>query len=333
MKLFLRDQFGLLLLTSCQFLLLFGLLRLSGYENWNTLVYAFLLCTVLLVSYLFYRYYTLQTFYRRLSEPFQVLDESIQSYGLSAFGEALTDLLHSQYRSYQEQLLHYKRRQERHLTFTQQWVHQMKTPLSIISLITQDEDDARFTSLREEAERLQDGLEMVLYTARLETFEKDFHVEPVELLAIVQEVIQENKRLFIRNAVYPEVRMDTNSVVISDKKWLVFILDQLITNAVKYSAGVNEKIYFVSSVQDDRVELVIQDLGIGIPSQDLPRIFDPYFTGENGRSYRQSTGMGLFLVREACQQLGHTITVTSEVGKGTAMRLALSRHAPNLALL
>jgi two-component system, OmpR family, sensor histidine kinase YxdK len=306
---------------------------LDGFHSLGVILYALLLCVFMLTCYLIYRYYTLLPFYRRLSSALESLDESTQYYGTTPLGEALSNLLQSQYRHYQDRLMHYKRLQEMHTTITNQWVHQMKTPLSVISLITQDEEDERFVSIREETEQLQKGLDIVLYAARLDTFEHDFHVEPVALRKTINEVIQENKRLFIRNHVYPEVDVDADLLVISDAKWLTFILDQIIINAIKYSAETHGKISVSARAQDNRVEVEVRDRGVGIPQQDLPRIFDAYFTGENGRTHRQSTGMGLYLVHEACQQLEHAINVESLVGQGTTVHLTFFRRPPNLTTL
>lgn len=333
MKLFLRDHSTLILIDLLQVGLILLIDWLDGFHKLGLLLYALLLSIAILIAYLVYRYYTLIPFYRRLSAVLESLDESTQHYGTAPLGKALSELLHTQYRHYQTQLLRYKRSQEMHTTFTNQWVHQMKTPLSVISLMTQDEEDERFVSIREETERLQKGLDMVLYAARLDTFEHDFHVEPVALRKAINEVIQENKRLFIRNHVYPEVDVDADLRVISDAKWLTFILDQIIVNAIKYSAETHGKISVSARAQDDRVEVEVRDRGIGIPPQDLPRIFDAYFTGENGRTHRQSTGMGLYLVHEACQQLEHIISVDSTIGNGSTVHLTFFRRTPNLTAL
>jgi two-component system, OmpR family, sensor histidine kinase YxdK len=321
MKLFLRDHASLLLLNVLQLSLILLICWLAGFHHLDLLLYAVLLCALTLMGYLLYRYFTRFIFYRRLSSALASLDESLVHYGSSPLGEALTDLLHTQYRFYQERLFYYQRSQERHMTFTNIWVHQMKTPLSVISLITQDEDDPRFISIREETDRLQQGLEMTLYTARLDTFASDFHVEPVALHKITNEVIRKNKQFFLRNAVYPEVQIDSTLLVLSDLKWLAFIIDQLVINAIKYSSGNRKKVRLIAQVQGDRATLTVADQGIGIPVADLPRIFEPYFTGENGRTHRQSTGMGLYLVHEACKQLEHSITVESEVNTGTTFHL------------
>jgi signal transduction histidine kinase len=326
MKLFLQDHRVLVLVNLLQVELILLVCWLDGFHEWTLLLYALLLCVFVLLCYLVYRYYILLPFYQRLSSALESLDESTQHYGFTPLGESLQDLLLTQYSFYQERLLKYRQQQQRQTTFVTQWVHQMKTPLSVISLLTQNEDDSRFESIREETERLQKGLAMVLYAARLDTFDRDFHVEPVNLFAIIVEVLRENKRLFIRNAVYPEVHVDQELLVLSDEKWLAFILDQLITNAVKYSAGTQTKISLSTSISKDSVELTVRDSGIGIPPEDLPRVFEPSFTGENGRISRQSTGMGLYLVHEACQELGHSLYIESTPGKGTIVHLTFVQH-------
>ncbi len=331
MILFLRDHRVLVFVNVLQVGLILLICWLADFLNISLLLYALLLCMFVLLCYLVYRYYTLLPFYRRLSSALKSLDESTQRYGTTPLGESLHNVLQMQYTLYQERLLRYQQQQQRQLSFITQWVHQMKTPLSVISLLVQHEDDARLESIREETERLQKGLTMALYATRLDTFDRDFHVKPVNLSLLILEVLSENKHLFIRSSVYPEMTVEQDLFVLSDEKWLAFIIDQLVTNAVKYSAGTHSKVRLSTSVQEDSLELTIRDSGIGIPSQDLPRIFEPSFTGENGRISRQSTGMGLYLVHEACQELGHTLYIESTVGKGTTVHLTCVRSSAPLS--
>jgi signal transduction histidine kinase len=296
---------------------------LGGYHDRSIALYALLLSSFLLLGYLCYRYFSHQVFYRRLSRPLDALDESLQETGHTPLAYALNQLLETQFQHYENKIHHYQRKLESHITFINQWVHQMKTPLSVIHLTIQDEDDPLFASIQEELHRLQKGLEMVLYTSRLGHFEHDFHVESIPLFHLVKKVISENKRLFIRNQVYPEILVDEHIEVYSDEKWLPFILGQLVTNAVRYSAGSHEKVTISSYLRENRVVLEVKDRGIGIPKRDIRRVFDPFFTGQHGREYRESTGMGLYLVREGCRRLGHQVELESEAGVGTIVRLIL----------
>lgn len=325
MKLLLREHIPLFIIYLIQLLLTLFIYWLEGFRNVTTALYAFLLSTCLLIGYLAYRYMSNRTFYRRLSEPLESLDESVTAKGYAPLSEALGDLLDTQYRHYQNGLDQYRRKLNDHITFINQWVHQMKTPLSVIHLTIQEEDDPIFDSIRDETNRIQNGLQTILYTSRLNTFEHDFHVERVSLSKVVSNVVSDNKHLFIRNRVYPEVNMNEPLQVETDEKWLYFMLGQLVTNAVRYSAGKGDKVMITSFIRGHHTVLQVKDRGAGIPKQDMRRVFEPYYTGENGRQFKESTGMGLYLVREICNRLNHRVELESEVGEGTTVRLLFQR--------
>ncbi|MFD1427307.1 sensor histidine kinase [Kroppenstedtia sanguinis] len=325
MKLFIRDHASIMIFFVSQLLLISFLYWLDGPNHLSTLLYTMLLSSSLFLIFLAYRYVRYRSVYRRLSHPLQVMDDSVLGEGDVPLEEALNDLLRSQYQHYQYQLHEYERKQWNQVTFTTQWVHQMKTPLSVIQLILQNKKNLDVNSLQEEVDRIRRGLEIVLYTARLEVFDRDFHVEPVPLRSLSQHVIHENKRFFIQNHVYPEVTVTEEAVVESDAKWLEFVLNQLVTNAVKYSSGFGKKVTLHSYTRGQNWVLEVKDQGVGIPKQDLRRVFDPYYTGENGRIVSESTGMGLYLVQEVCHKLGHGIEMDSQVGEGTTVRLLFFR--------
>lgn len=155
-------------------------------------------------------------------------------------------------------------------------------------------------------------------------------MQPVQLGTVISEVIRQNKRLFIRNCVYPEVKANPDWKVESDEKWLIFVLGQLVTNAVRYSAGSGSKVTFSVFPRGRQVVLEVRDWGVGIPEHDFPRLFDPCFTGENGRIYSESTGMGLYLVRQVCDKLDHKVELESRRGEGTAVRLVFSAPLSSL---
>ncbi len=205
-----------------------------------------------------------------------------------------------------------------------QWVHQMKTPISVIEMLLQDERPLDKKNVQEEIDRLRRGLDMVLVNARLENFEEDMQVEQIPLKTIVTATVNENKRLFITNRVFPEIHIEDDIIVASDSKWLRFIIGQFVTNAVKYTFEENKKIVMSAIKQDDHIQLAICDEGIGIPASDLSRVTKAFFTGENGRKTGESTGMGLYLAKEICGKLGHQLDITSEVGKGTIVTVTFT---------
>lgn len=325
MKLFWREHLPLLLLQTVILFFVLLIYWMDGYRNMPTALYSVFFGYFVLSGYLFYRYATHKSFYKRLSRPMEIWTERNRRKETGPLPQALFELLDSQHKRYQEQVHAYERKQREHVTFMNQWVHQMKTPLSVIHLTVQEEDDPRLESIREEADRIGKGLEMVLYMSRLETFEHDFRVEPVSLKKIANDAIHENKRLFIRHYVYPKVQIEDELVVHSDAKWLVFVVNQLITNAIRYSSGTREHVTVSARMHGEDVVLEVSDRGVGISKTDLNRVFRPFFTGENGRKFSESTGMGLYLVKEVCDRLGHFIELESKQGVGTTVRIVFRR--------
>ncbi|WP_240377711.1 sensor histidine kinase [Bacillus piscicola] len=333
MKLFLKDHLGFLILHILQFGLIFFLLWLDGYQDVRILFYVLFLSVFFLSCYLVYRYIRRRSFYTRLERPFLSLDESLEKTEREPLAESLSHLLKSQYKLYEQRISETEARTEEHLTFLDHWVHQMKTPLSVIELMAQDLDEPESSSIREETDRMKTGLETVLYMARLRTIEQDFRIAPVAVEPLVQDVNRENKRYFIRNKVYPKLSNELPGMTVeTDEKWLRFMTAQLIQNAVKYSTGKSERLLITLSERDGSAVLEVQDFGAGIPKVDQRRIFNAFFTGENGRHYRESTGMGLFLVKEAADYLGHSIEMESTVGEGTTFRIVFS-PAQNLTTM
>ncbi|GMX67476.1 sensor histidine kinase [Paenibacillus elgii] len=250
------------------------------------------------------------------------------------------ELLLELYGAYTDRLEKHRISQDHHQTFVRLWVHQMKTPVSVIGLLTEQPHAAPteapqrpvgavLESIQEENEKLRQGLDMMLHTARLEKFEADLRMQKVDLLQAVRHVINEHKKACIRYRIYPKLIASHEACYIdTDDKWLGIILHQIVSNAIKYSKSKHDgsKSLIMTITKDGSgCHAVFQDEGIGIAEQDLPRVFDPFFTGENGRLVAESTGMGLFVAREACRRLGHRLEIESKLGEGTTVRLHFRR--------
>lgn len=322
MKLFIKEHALLIVVQIIQFLTILLIYWLDGYNHLKPALYGIFLGFFFLICYLTYHYISRRQFYDRLSEPIETLDESLRQIDNTPISEALNELLKTQYKKYQQQIKEAERKQEEHMIFIDRWIHQMKTPLSVIELIAKDLDEPESSSMREETDRMKTGLNTILYMARLRTIEQDFHIKPVHLAELVKEVNLENKRFYIRNHVYPQINEEQEGIKVeTDEKWLFFIVSQLIHNAVKYSAQKSDHIIISLFERNSGVILEVKDFGVGIPTEDKKRIFDAFYTGENGRTFRESTGVGLFLVKEVTNYLGHVIEFESEVGKGTSLRI------------
>lgn len=322
MRLFWKEHTPFMLFYAVQMLLVPLLYWLTGDSRpFAIVLYGIMLSSVVLVLYLGYRYLQHRTLYRRLDKPQVGVDDLLQSLGDAPLSEAVYELLRNYDRVYKEQLHQHVSRMDQHITFINRWVHQMKTPISVIQLTLQDVEDKIGDSIQEELDRLRKGLEMVIYISRLDQFEQDFMVEPTLLRNAVNEVITENRKLFIRKGISPDLQVNEEVSVYSDPKWLRFILGQILTNAVNYSSGIGNKVFVSAYKLGMNTVLEIRDEGIGIVKEDLNRVFNPYFTGERGRKYHESTGMGLYLVKEICTHLDHEVSLESEPGKGTTVKL------------
>lgn len=196
------------------------------------------------------------------------------------------------------------------------WVHQIKTPIAAMHLLLQSGGEEA-PQLSAELLKIEQYVEMVLSYLRLGSDSTDYVLRRCALDEILRGAVRKYARLFILKRISLDFR-ETGKTVLTDEKWLAFVLEQLLSNALKYTPeGGTIRIY------GDGATLVIADSGIGIRSEDLPRVFEKGFTGYNGREDRKSTGIGLYLCRQVLDRLGHGITLTSRPGQGTLVRLDL----------
>lgn len=324
MKIFLKDHMLLIGVQLIQFSLIMIIYRLDGYQNLKPLLYGGFVGVFLLVCYLSYYYITRKTFYHKLSKPLDSLEQTLYKKESVSINQALNELLKKQYLYYENQLKNQADMQKEHMLFLDRWIHQMKTPLSVIELTAQTVDEPESSDIREETEQMKTGLQTILHMSRLGQIEADFHIVQVVVADVIKEVVKENKRYFIRNNVYPKIEIESIHLKAeSDEKWLYFMLTQVIQNAVKYSAHMSDKIIIKLSEYDGKVQLEITDFGIGISDVDLKRIYKPFYTGEHGRNFRESTGVGLYLVKKVSDYLNHEISVTSHINQGTTIRIRL----------
>lgn len=201
------------------------------------------------------------------------------------------------------------RERQEYREYIEQWVHEIKTPITAMKLVCENHKEPFTRELMRELEKTDRFTEQALYYARSEYTEKDYVVREIRLFDVVHQAIADNKYLLLQNQAVLEIE-DKERTVYSDDKWLRFILDQLIVNAVKYSREY-PVLRFYTEVQGDQLLLFVEDCGIGISPNDLPRIFEKGFTGQNGRLHQSATGIGLYLCKRLCDKLGIGLTARS----------------------
>lgn len=204
------------------------------------------------------------------------------------------------------------------------WAHQIKTPIAAMRLNLQNEDSPLARKLSLDLRRIEQYVEMVLTYLRLDSESTDYVIKEYDLDTIVRRSVKKFSSEFIERRIalkYEPLRV----TVVTDEKWLSFVIEQVISNALKYTPSDKTKQGIISiSITEDKT-LRIADTGIGIAAEDLPRIFENGYTGYNGRVDQRASGIGLYLCKRICSNLGHAITASSDVGVGTTIEISLAQ--------
>lgn len=207
------------------------------------------------------------------------------------------------------------------------WVHQIKIPITAMSLSLQNEDTPLSNKLSSDLFQIKQYVDMVLAYLRLNSNSTDYVFKEYDLDTIIRQAIAKFSDEFIDRKIHL-IYEPIKTVVITDEKWLAFVIEQILSNALKYTRHGSIKIYLT-----DKSLLHIEDTGIGISPEDLPRIFERGYTGYNGREDRSASGIGLYLCKRVCDNLRADISITSELGKGTAVHINLEQYDLNVERL
>lgn len=287
-------------------------------ENIGNIIYAYILgISILFISFTINYYMKKKNLYKLLN---RILEEDANYIydnlnRLTEEDEIYRKVFLKLNEEYNLKLNKYENENKINKDFNALWIHQMKTPVSVIKLLLEGEiDNKKKISISEEMEKISNGLNLRLYTQRINDFEKDLKIENVNLNLIIKELVKDNKNTFIINKIYPKIEIDEDIYIKTDIKWIKFILAQLIQNALKYTKVKdieNKTIKIYTEIKSDNIILYIRDNGVGIPKKDMTRLSNAFFTGENGRKYSESTGMGLYLSNIVLKKLGHKLYINS----------------------
>ncbi|NFP90123.1 sensor histidine kinase [Clostridium sporogenes] len=235
-------------------------------------------------------------------------------------GEKLNSILKEISRDMHENVKYYKDMQEDYREYIETWVHEIKTPIASTKLIIENNRNEVTNKIDFQMDRIEGFVEQVLYYSRSNNVSKDYIIKQINLDLVVRNVIKRNYRDFIHKKIKLDIK-DIDEIVHSDGKWVEFIINQIIVNSIKYSNSKEPMISIYSIKKANSVMLTIEDNGAGIIDKDINRVFEKGFTGENGRKFSKSTGMGLYLCEKLCSKLGLKIIIVSEVNKGTKVTL------------
>ena len=320
---YLKNQLPVLLINLLGMLALALFLIASG-NNIQTVLFILVVWLIVLASCLLFFYFSRKKYLNKLLDMTEELEEryllpEIMQEPEKADEQVFYQIMKMAEKSMLERIGEVQRERKEYKEYIEQWIHEVKTPITAIKLICENNRCSFTRDLMAELENINRFTEQALYYARSEHTENDYSVREIRLSNVVHGAIADNKYLLRQNNVTVTVDNVEYSIY-SDDKWLRFILDQLISNAVKYRID-QPVLHFSAVKENDRVILSVEDDGIGIPQSDLPRIFEKGFTGQNGRIIHSSTGIGLYLCKRLCDKLGIGISASSE-GKGTTISLS-----------
>ena len=327
---YLKDRVWFYIIAGISFgliLLFLGAFRVSGQLTafFSTIFFLFIVTEEL------FGFFRKKRFYDELMSKLELLDkkylvhEMLEEPGFIE-GKLTYEALCEANKSMCENVNVFKARSEDFREFIEMWVHEVKLPVASLQLMAHNHGDELGDKFLEQLRRIDGYTDQVLYYARSENSEKDYIIKETSLKRVVSNAALKNREAIqLCGASIETSGLDIS--VMTDSKWLEFILGQFIANSLKYAAPGRELVMSVSAEEnDEKVLLHFRDNGIGIPENDLSRIFDKSFTGENGRSYAKSTGMGLYIVKSLCDRLEHSITAASEQGSFTELTISFAKN-------
>lgn len=273
--------------------------------DWTTVVYAFLLCTIMMIVFLVYRYQkSVKAVNNVRKEQHEVMSMEAEHY---------MGMMEDMRRNHIREMNHVHNQQKAHYDFIVSWFHEIKTPISVLNLMK--EADHSIKDIDSELSKIEHYADQALYYAKVDDFHQDYSISSCDVIGIVKNVIKSHSEVFISKKIILDIKVKQMNVQ-SDSKWLKFIINQVITNSLKYTPE-NGRITIEASETFEEKELKIRDNGIGISRNNIHQVFNRGFTGEIGRTHAASTGMGLYLAQELSKKLGHYMSCESEKGEYT----------------
>lgn len=320
---YIKDRFFTIILHGFLLSAVFAFLWITGYPK--ELQKLLFVCYILVAGIVFgVGYYRRRQYFSELSKLLNEMDQRYLLGELMPVSQRLEDRLYREMirlsnKSVIERIRAIEQEKDEYREFIESWVHEIKAPITGVSLICENNKNDLTKRIRLENRKIENLVDIALYYARAKEVYKDYMIRQTDLAQLVSSVLAENKYELIENGV--QVESDCRHFVYTDEKWITFMLNQLIINSVKYKRGNRERLWIYTEEQEKSVWLMVEDDGLGIKREELPRIFEKGFTGSNGRQTRRATGMGLYLCKNMCGKLGIEIAVHSEEGKGTKVIL------------
>lgn len=319
---YLKDKLSSILVFILFYIIILVLLIIFKTKRELNIFILFLLL-IMGIILLLLDFFRKRNFYNKLIENISDLD---QKYLILEFmnepdfyeGKILYELLYEINKSYIEKMNEYKKNVNSFKEYVEMWIHEVKLPISTMVLLNHNHKlDKRMNN---QLNKIDNYIDQILYYVRSENAEKDYIIRETSIKKIINNVLLKNKDDIIENNIELEVEIKDEKIL-TDGKWMEFILNQIINNSIKYRQS-NP----IIKIKYENNLLEIYDNGIGIKESDKKRVFDKMFTGENGKENIKSTGMGLYIAKEMCSKLGHEIMIESEENKYTCVKITFKQN-------
>ncbi|MGL5755894.1 MAG: sensor histidine kinase [Paraclostridium sp.] len=284
---------------------------------------------IFIVTVISVDYYRKKSFFENFNDTLDSLDKKyliteMIDYPSFIEGQIFYENLYEIDKSMHEEIDVYKKSVNDFKEYIEMWIHEVKLPIASTTLILHNNKEDAPKKIKDQINRIENYVEEVLYFVRSDNVEKDYIIKHCNLEEIINPVIRRNKDNLLFKKIFLEIE-DLNHVILTDSKWMEFIINQIISNSIKYSKE-NPKIKIEAKAINNEVVLEIEDNGIGINEKDITKVFNKSFTGENGRKISSSTGMGLYLVKKLCDKLGHKVKIESQVGEFTKISIYFTNN-------
>lgn len=315
---YLKDRIDQLLVYSI-FVFIFFIVFYLYHLPLETILYATLICLaigIILIIYDFYKYYSKHNKLTDIRNNISITMENLPEPKTLEEND-YHSLIHKLYVDKINLISEADKKHTDLIEYYTIWTHQIKTPLSAIDFLLQSKDEDIYDDLELQVFEIEKYVDMALEYLRIDSMSQDLVLGSYSVQKIIKGAVKSHSKLFIYNNIRLELE-ERDIKVITDEKWLLFVLKQILSNSLKYTDNGQISIYIEDNI------LIIEDTGIGISEEDIPRIFERGFTGYNGRMNKKSTGLGLYLSKRILDNLGHRINITSKVDIGTKVKIDLS---------
>ncbi|MGU9064677.1 ATP-binding protein [Clostridium perfringens] len=278
-----------------------------------------------ILIYHIFDYLRKNQYYNEIKENMESLDKKyliseVIEEGTFTESKLIYEVICKSNKAMNDEIGEFKRGINDYREYIELWVHEIKTPIATCKLLIENNESPLTESIGEEVCKLENYIDQALFYTRSNTLEKDYIIKEMSLSSCVNKVLNNNADSLIKKKVKISLG-DLEKGVYSDSKWIEFILGQIISNSIKYMNKEHKELKIYCNENSKYVILNIEDNGAGISEKDISRVFDKGFTGENGRKFGKSTGIGLYLCKKLCKKLGLDITLISEEGKFTRVSI------------